>query len=139
MADIDLRQPVGEGKQLAGGRAERADLPGRLRTRARCQPAGDDRAFVDIEPGAAGMDDLHDDLQTGRPGGRSSGQRVPRVLLEDRGQQTVIPASAQVEVRIGLVAPTHRDLCSAGASVPIFIRDDGARAMEKSGQVPIPK
>jgi hypothetical protein len=45
----------------------------------------------------------------------------------------VIPASAQVEVRIGLVAPTHRDLWSAGASAPIFIRGDGARAMGKSG------
>jgi hypothetical protein len=70
---------------------------------------------------------------------------VPRVLLEDRGQQTVIPASAQVEVRIGLIAPTHSDLGSAGASAPIFIRGDGARAMGKSGahpelsQMPIPK
>jgi hypothetical protein len=67
------------------------------------------------------------------------------VLLGDGGQQTVIPASAQVEVRIGLVAPTHRDLWSAGASAPIFIRGDGVCAMGKSGahpktnQVPIRK
>ncbi len=74
VADIGRGQPVGEREQLASGRSERSYLAGELRSRTRGQPTGDDRALVDIEPGAAGMDDLHGDAST--PDGREGAHPI---------------------------------------------------------------
>src|SRR6266511_2859988 len=81
--DAGFGQPVGEREQLAGGRSERSDLAGGLRSRTRGQPTGDDRALVDIEPGAAGMDDLHGDAS--RPDGREDAHLVRECLACSSG------------------------------------------------------
>ena len=107
VSDGFLGEPADEGEQLARCGPEGPNCAQRLCSGSGNEPTRHDGALVDIEPGAAGMDDLHgtppDD--DGREGAHPNRECLA-CSSTDRGRQSVMPASARVEVRVGLIAPT---------------------------------
>src|SRR5947209_1324640 len=91
-------QPVIEGQEIGGHRAEGAHLPSYAAVRFGQQETGDDTLLMDIETATAGMHDLHTSSSaTGDGTVRSCGMRTttsfPPVLIAEATATIVVAGS----------------------------------------------
>ena len=133
---VGRAQPVGQGQQVVGHRAEGAHLlaaPAPFRT----EQAGYDRSLVYIQPAAALVQDLHHaPLSAPDDGVCGRGHRECAILgcvLPRRERQAMVPRDAPVKLSCGRVAPddprpavahTPRTIANAAA---IFMCDGRGR------------